>query len=35
MALQNLETCILLNNNLCWKLVSSLESAKTFVKNLL
>ena len=29
-ALQSLETCVLVNNNLCGKLFSSLESPATF-----
>ena len=29
-ALRSIETCILVNNNLCGKLVSSLESLTTF-----
>ena len=29
-ALQSLKTCVLVNNNLCWKLFSSLESATKF-----
>ena len=32
-AWQSFETCVLVNNNLCEKLVSSLESLKTFDKN--
>ena len=32
-ALRNIETCVLVNNNLCRKLVSSLESPIIFDKN--
>ena len=32
-ALRNLETCVLVNNNSCGKLVSSLESPTTFDEN--
>ena len=33
-ALRSLETCVLVNNNLCGKLFSSLESPKTFEESL-